>query len=568
MSLLSSIQMAGNALQANDIGLQVVGQNISNDSSTGYVREELLLSPGPTIRYGGLLMGSGVTVQGIIEDVDQFLEQRLRGATSDQANSAAVQDTYTQLETVLAALDTNSGLGATLTQFFNGISNVLNQPEDESVRNLTVQQGVTLAQSVNDVAQRVEQIRSDVNDQIAGMAHDVNRLTTQIADLNLQITNAEGGGTSASQAVGLRDQRQQDLLELSQNIGISTQEQPDGSVSVYCGGDYLVLGGHARPVNIQLTSNRGLSVAGINLVETNSPLQTTSGKLAGLTNARDSVLGGFLDDFNTFAGTLANEFNKVYASGQGLSGFSSMTGQNAVDDANASLSNAGLPFAPTNGSFQVLLHDTQTGVTQTSTVHVDLLGLGTDTTLASLRDQFNAIDGIRASINGSGQLVLKTSSAAQQFAFASDTSGALAALGLNTFFVGSNANDLAVNQDVIADPGKFAASQGGIGNDSLNAQQLANFGSQPLATQQGMSITDVFNRLSSNVSQASSTARAMATGDTTFATTLKNQSLATSGVNIDDEVIKMMGYQQAYIASAKYISTLSDLINVLVNINL
>ena len=41
MSLFSSIQMAGNALQANDIGLQVVGQNISNANTPGYIREAL-----------------------------------------------------------------------------------------------------------------------------------------------------------------------------------------------------------------------------------------------------------------------------------------------------------------------------------------------------------------------------------------------------------------------------------------------------------------------------------------------------------------------------------------------
>ena len=47
MSLFGSIQMAGNALQANDIGLQVVGQNISNANTPGYIREELELQPGP-----------------------------------------------------------------------------------------------------------------------------------------------------------------------------------------------------------------------------------------------------------------------------------------------------------------------------------------------------------------------------------------------------------------------------------------------------------------------------------------------------------------------------------------
>ena len=37
MSLLGSIRMAGNTLQADDIALQVVGQNIANANTPGYL---------------------------------------------------------------------------------------------------------------------------------------------------------------------------------------------------------------------------------------------------------------------------------------------------------------------------------------------------------------------------------------------------------------------------------------------------------------------------------------------------------------------------------------------------
>ena len=67
---------------------------------------------------------------------------------------------------------------------------------------------------------------------------------------------------------------------------------------------------------------------------------------------------------------------------------------------------------------------------------------------------------------------------------ANDTSGALAALGLNTFFAGS-ADDLGVNQNLVADPGKFAASTSGVGIGTGNATQLANFMNQPLTSAGG-----------------------------------------------------------------------------------
>ena len=50
----------GNSLRANEIALQVVGQNIANANTPGYLREEIHLVPGPTQKLGGLLLGTGV----------------------------------------------------------------------------------------------------------------------------------------------------------------------------------------------------------------------------------------------------------------------------------------------------------------------------------------------------------------------------------------------------------------------------------------------------------------------------------------------------------------------------
>jgi len=64
MSLFSSIQLASNALNAAQIGLQVAGNNIANADTPGYIRQQVVLSPAPTQQYGGLLLGLGVQVEG------------------------------------------------------------------------------------------------------------------------------------------------------------------------------------------------------------------------------------------------------------------------------------------------------------------------------------------------------------------------------------------------------------------------------------------------------------------------------------------------------------------------
>ena len=562
MSLFSSIQMAGNSLQADQIGLQVVGQNLANANTPGYAREVVNYSAGPTDQYGALSMGTGVQVQSITQKIDEFLNERLRSANSDQASADTLQQTYTQLESVVGALDTNNSLGSAMNQFFSSISNILNQPESTSIRSQAVSQGQSLVQNVQQLAGRVNQLRSDLNGQVETMPANINRLTSQIANLNVQISGIESSSEFQGEAVGLTDQRNQALSDLSQLIGVRTTQQPDGTVSVYSGDNYLVYQGDARTVSATYSSNRGMAVANLKIDGINSPLASTSGQLQGLTSARDDALGGFEDQLDQFSGTLANEFNKVYSSGQGLTGFSQVTAQEAVSDSQAALNDAGLTFAPTNGSFQVIVNNTQTGASTTTNVPVDLLGTGNDTSLQSLCNSLNGIAGISAQIN-SGKLTIASASGNTQFAFANDTSGTLASLGINTFFTGSTASDLAINPDVVADPGKFAASASGVGADTTNATTLAGFADQPLASHDGDTINNIYSQMVTNVTEGSASAQASANSADSFASTLSSQQLSVSGVNIDEEAIQMMTYQQAYAGSAKYISTLNNLLTLL-----
>ncbi len=565
-SLFGSIRLAANTLRANQIGLQVVGQNIANANTPGYIREEVVLTPAPTQRYGGLLLGMGVQVSAVIQKLDHFLEERLRGAVSDQANTGTLQQAFAQLESIIGELS-DTDLSTSMNNFFAAIQEVLNQPENVSVRNLAVLQGHTLTRDINRMAARTQELRRDVNDRIKNMAGDINRLLEEIRQLNVRIAETEGGNVSNSDAVGLRDQRLQALENLGRLIDIRVIEQPSGGVTVYRGGDYLVFEGNKREVEVVLDTDRGMTVADIHLKDTDAPLNPRSGELRGLLDARDAVLGKFVDDLDNFARTFAFEFNKLYTSGQGINGFDQVTGEYAVDDKNLALNRAGLQFTPQNGSFQVMVYNAKTQLTQTTDVFIDLDGLGNnDTTLEGLRAMLDAIDGVSAEITLDRRLQITSESSDQQIAFAADTSGILASLGIGTFFTGTSALNMSVHADVRRDPAKFAASRGGIGNDTDMAVELANFLDRPIASQNGASIGVLYDRLVGETTQGSTIARADSDGANVFEMTLRGQRLATSGVNLDEEAIKMLAYQHAFTASAKFIATVNELFALLVNI--
>ena len=199
-----------------------------------------------------------------------------------------------------------------------------------------------------------------------------------------------------------------------------------------------------------------------------------------------------------------------------------------------------------NGTFQVLVYNSATGLTQTNQIEINENGLSNDTTLSSLAGQLNGISGLSASVNSSGQLQISTTAPDLQVAFAGDTSGTLAGLGINTFFSGTTAATLGVNSTVVNDPTTFATSAGGIGVDTQVAQQLANFANLPLASAGGATLSDVYNSVAANVTQGSSVAQSTASAAATFEQSLQSQQQSISGVSLDTQTVDMLQYQEAY----------------------
>ena len=245
MSLISSIQMSNNTLRAQQIGLQVVGQNIANANTPGYIREEVIFKPAPTQRVGGLLLGLGVQVQAVVQKIDKFLEERLRRATSDRSSAEIQQETYLQLEGTVGEL-TDTDLSTGLSKFSATIQDVLSQPESIAARNLAVLEGETLAQDVSRLSQRVTSLRKDLNQWVTNSVFDINRLVKEIGTLNIQIANTAGGDSSPSDAVGLRDQRNLVLTNLAKLINIDVNEQLSGGVNVFVGGRVAAATGNRR----------------------------------------------------------------------------------------------------------------------------------------------------------------------------------------------------------------------------------------------------------------------------------------------------------------------------------
>jgi flagellar hook-associated protein 1 FlgK len=113
---------------------------------------------------------------------------------------------------------------------------------------------------------------------------------------------------------------------------------------------------------------------------------------------------------------------------------------------------------------------------------------------------------------------------------------------------------------------KFAASLNGVGHDAGNAERLAAFLDRPLDSAGEATLGDIYNELINEVTQGSSVSQSLAEGFRVFEGTLDGQNQAVSGVSIDEEAVKMITLQRIYQASARYIQTCSELLDLLVNL--
>jgi len=564
MGLYAALHMSGRSLQAFTTGIRVAGQNVANANTPGYIREELNLDPGHSYRIGSLVLGTGLQVSGIRQQINTFLESRSHIANGDSAAANARSEIYGQLETVLNELG-DADLSTALSDFFGAVQNLANEPDQTTLRAALIGEGSDLARDITDIRTRVDDLRASQNLQVQGLVKEANELIDTIDRLNPQITQVEAGGLLQSDAGALRTQRYNALQRLSEIAPINYRDRDDGGVDLFIGNDWLLLDGAKQHLEVYAEPNRGLSLSYVRTSTTKSLLPDGGGQLGGIIDGRDEVLGGFIDNLDTLASSLIGEFNRIYSSGEGTVGYTSLTAERAIADSSAALNAAGLPFAVKHGGFDVKVVNGSTGEVTTTRINVDLDGLGgNDTTLASLTAALGGTDNVTASIDTAGRLTLAAANG-YEIKFGDDTSGALAALGINTFFRGSDSASIGVHQALKADPRLLATGRGGGPGDNSNVAALANVLDKPISGLKGESLTSFYESVVSKVGQDAAAEKGLAQGSDAYLQSLLSQREQYSGVSLDEETIKIMEFQRSFQSAARLISTIDELLGVLMN---
>jgi flagellar hook-associated protein 1 FlgK len=312
-TITSLMDIAQQALIADQEALSVTGNNVANQNTAGYTREVVSFQTIDAVTLSGGSFGSGVTATETSQR-DRVLEQQVQQQTQTQAQSGALETALTQIQNIFGLSSTSTSASSTALSsatdsFFSALSALASDPSDTATRQNVLSAAQTLANTFNSAANQLAQVSSTLNQQVVGDVGQVNSLTTTIASLNAQITSLSPNADAGT----LEDQRQLAITQLSQLVGldqISTEN--NGITLTTSNGAVLVSGSKSFALTTSQVGGTTHILAGGTGQDVTSNL--TGGDLGGVLQARDQQLPAYqsaLDSLANGIGTAVNQQNEL-----------------------------------------------------------------------------------------------------------------------------------------------------------------------------------------------------------------------------------------------------------------
>ncbi len=336
----SDLSIGLSGLLVSQRALQTIGHNIANANTPGYNRQVNILSARSPLDTPYGIIGQGVTIEEIKRMKDDLVSNQILSYKSLLGNSEMQSEVLKHVEGIFNELSEYS-LGNTIEKFFGGIQELALVPELMSSRYQILQDGVNLANTFKYLDTQLKQLKFDNGEQIDAKVTELNTITAQIADLNQRITAIV---LSEGNASDLMDQRDVLLNRLSELADIRVTKNDNGTINVLLGGTLVVHGNNTEQLSTTATGWGTYRIDGIATIN--------DGELKGLLDIQDVLLVSYMNDMDTLAASIIKQINNIHSEGAGLDGgFTTLTSTNAVNSATDSLSDTGLAFPPTVGTY-------------------------------------------------------------------------------------------------------------------------------------------------------------------------------------------------------------------------
>ncbi|SNY98039.1 flagellar hook-associated protein FlgK [Halomonas sp. hl-4] len=308
-----SIGLSG--LNAAQNSLNTASNNISNVNTPGYNREITKLGEGSAGT-------SGVQVNDIERQFNQYVADQLNSAKTQSSALETYSEQVTQIDNLLA--DRDAGLSPLMQNFFSSLEDLASSPSDPAARQGVLGNAETLSAQFRSFDSYLQDMQSNINNQLDDEVTQINNTTEQVAGLNKEIALARArNGEAPNSLLNQRDKLVSDLNE-RMDLRLNVQDGKTYNISLP-NGQPLVTGTDSFELETMEAENDpqrkviGYRDGGGNLSQLEEDV-VTGGSLGGLMTFRQEALDKTQNQIGQLAVSLSSAMNEQHKQGVDLNG--------------------------------------------------------------------------------------------------------------------------------------------------------------------------------------------------------------------------------------------------------
>lgn len=562
MSLFGMLNIGARGLAAAQTELDLVGQNVTNANTEGYSRKRANLAAGA--QMDGILgeNGYGVEVVNVKRLRDDLLDRQMQGVSTQLGERTQLDKELQGVQNVLTE-PSDSGLNTFLDKFWATWQDLANNPADTTARQAVLDAGSSLTGRFQDIGKQFNTLVAAKNDEISAVVGQVNSLLEGIAKDNATIADAEMGGIRAN-ANDTRDQRELKFQKLSQFLDVAYTEDAQGRYIITSAGSLLVSPSGEMPIKVErslftLPDGTQVSQTSLSLTSTRDGFTPKGGSLKALFTTRDEIIPHYQSQLDEYARDLVESVNAIHQEGYDLAG---STGANFFDPATSGASTLALSATVKGRPANIAAASGGTSIGLGAPLNLTVPAAGTPLDIA------NTVNSNYKNFSQGSVVVTRVGPPSVKLQEGADKDYTVDYKGGTIVF--NNAAGVPPGTAITVDFRYKTANFNGQG-DGKNALKIAQVAQAKIAEpdQFGAPTATLGDAYASLVGELGAT-KANAASTLSTATNLKDylqkQIDEVAGVSMDEELGNMIKFQNSYQSAARYMSTVTTLMDTLLGI--
>ncbi|MBP1753963.1 MAG: hypothetical protein H6Q59_361 [Firmicutes bacterium] len=234
MGSMSGLYIGVSGLNVSQAALNITSHNLANVDTTGYVRQQAVLTDFNYIKLGdsyasSMIKGLGANFAEVKQVRDTFLDRSYRQEYGRQAFYEAQYNSVNEIEGLFGELEGES-FQNTMNDLWTSLQELAKEPDSVVARASLIQTAVTFVERSENISNQLNDYQVNLNTQIKDQVKRINDIGEEIKQLNWKVRQYES--TGQEHANDLRDQRNNLLDELGKMVNITYKENAVGIVNV------------------------------------------------------------------------------------------------------------------------------------------------------------------------------------------------------------------------------------------------------------------------------------------------------------------------------------------------